>query len=155
MTTTTAATTTSANTSVATAPPTFSPFHWYIENSARFNKEVADEAGIPATHIFWIAMDIISDNRFQSIALPLVEFEAGFKQVVRDAALRTKALRAAAQAESAAAKLAEDIAQENEYPRKRRAELKDLKAKRAIAPTPAERILPQRRAASSKRVRLA
>ena len=143
-------------TTTATAATSFSPFHWYIDNSARLNAEIAAEAGIPAAKISWMAMNIILANTFPSIALPLAEFEAVFKQLVLDAALRTKALRAAADAEDAAAELAEDIAKEKEYQRKRRAELKDLKAARAIAPTPPERVLPQRRAAaSSKRVRLA
>ena len=147
---------TTTTTTAATAATSFSPFHWYIDNSARLNAEIAADAGIPAAHISWMAMNIIFANTFPSIALPLAEFEAGFKQLVLDAALRIKALRAAADAEDAAAKLAEDIAKEKEYQRKRRAELKDLKAARAIAPTPPERVLPMRRAAaSSKRVRLA
>ncbi len=47
-----------------------------------------------------MAMDIIVNDRLLSMALPLAEFEAGFKQLVHDAALRTKARRAAADAES-------------------------------------------------------
>ena len=149
---------TTTTTTAAIAATSFSPFHWYIDNSARLNDEVAADAGIPAAQISWMAMNIIFADTYPSIALPLPEFEARFKQLVLDAALRHKALRAAADAEEAAAELAEDIAKEKEYQRKRRAELKDLKAARAIAPTPPERVLPVRRAAassSSKRVRLA
>ena len=100
---------TTTTTTAAIAATSFSPFHWYIDNSARLNDEVAADAGIPAAQVSWMAMNIIFADTYPSIALPLPEFEARFKQLVLDAALRTKALRAAADAEDAAAKLAEDI----------------------------------------------
>ena len=138
----------------ATAQPppqatTFDPYVWFTDNNARLTAEIASDCDVSSDTVAWLMLDIIHNERFPSRALPLPEFEAAFKVVARDAALRRQVKEEAADAEwraqevADARALAEEEEQAHDDARKRRAERKQARKARqglaTLAPSAAKR----------------
>ena len=146
---TTAATTT---TTMSTSIHIFKTYAWYFENQERLLAELSARCTVRPEQVFPIIRHLLNVGAFpaRDAFLYLHEFEAAVRVAVLAGSIELKQEAEALLAQEAAEELAEDLADEKAHQLKRRAELKERNAKRALQATPAcEDAMPTRR--SSKR----
>ena len=122
-----------------------SNLYWYLENCASITADLALHCDLAPATVSSVVGNIIDNDSFPDRrALHGVEFGKALRTAARAAILRMKEAAAARAAQEEAEELAQDLADEKAYQLKRRAELKERNAKRALHPTPAERAMPAR-----------
>ena len=122
-----------------------SNLYWYLENCASITADLALHCDLAPASVSSVVGNIIDNDSFPDRrALHGEEFSRALRTAARAAILRMKEAAAARIAQEEAEELAQDLADERAYQLKRRAELKERNAKRALHPTPAERAMPAR-----------
>ena len=159
MSTTTATTTTAANTTTTTTttppdPPIFKTYDWYFANQDRLQAELSAHCAVRPEALYNIISHVLMQGTFPARdAFPTSDaFEVAVQAALLAGSLEVKQAADALLAQEDAEELAQDLADEKAYQLKRRAELKERNAKRALQATPAcEDAMPTR--GSSKRTR--
>ena len=123
-----------------------SNLYWYFQNCASITADLALHCDLAPATVSSVVANIIENDSFPDRhALDgEEEFSKALRTAARAAILRMKEAAAARAAQEEAEELAQDLADEKAYQLKRRAELKERNAKRALHPTPAERAMPAR-----------
>ena len=119
-----------------------SNLYWYFENCASITADLTLHCDLAPATVYSVVENIIDSDSFPDRrALDDEEFNKALRTAARAASLRLKEAVAARAAQEEAEELAQDLADEKAYQLKRRAELKERNAKRALHPTPAGRAL--------------
>ena len=151
-TTTNTTTTTTTTTTIPPYPHIFKTYDWYFANQDRLQAELSAHCAVRPEALYHIIGHVLMQGTFPARdAFPTSdEFEVAVKVALLAGSLEVKQASDALLAQEAAEELAQDLADEKAYQLKRRAELKERNAKRALQATPAcEDAMPTRR--SSKR----
>ena len=131
-------------------PHIFKTYDWYFANQDRLEAELSAHCAVRPEALYNILSHVLRQGTFpERDAFPTSdneEFEVAVKAALLAGSLEVKHAADALLAQEDAEELAQDIADEKVYQLKRRAELKERNAKRALHPTPAERAMPARAA---------
>ena len=150
--TNTTTTTTTTTTTIPPYPHIFKTYDWYFANQDRLQAELSAHCAVRPEALYNLISHVLMQGTFPARdAFPTSdEFEAAVKAALLAGSLEVKQAADALLAQEDAEELAQDLDDEKAYQLKRRAELKERNAKRALQATPAcEDAMPTRR--SSKR----
>ena len=145
-------TTTTTTTTMSSFPHIFKTYDWYFANQDRLEAELSAHCAVRPEALYNILSHVLRQGTFpERDAFPTSDaFEVAVKAALLAGSLEVKHAADALLAQEDAEELAQDLADEKAYQLKRRAELKERNAKRALQATPAcEDAMPTRR--SSKR----
>ena len=142
----TTTTTTTTTTMSSSYPHIFKTYDWYFDNQDRLQAELSAHCAVRPEALYHIIGHVLMQGTFPARdAFPTSDaFEVAVQAALLAGSLEVKQAADALLAQDDAEELAQDLADEKAYQLKRRAELKERNAKRALHPTPAERAMPAR-----------